>query len=269
MSRLWVLTDSAALRERMPAALVDALEARGTAPRLVVADRTPASWRGLARGDLVVARTHQPGGLALLQAAELHGARSFDSHAAVRCVRNKAQATLALARAGVAVPDTVVAYDAEHAARVGFPLVVKPVFGDGERGVRVVHVRRELDRLPWDGTPLLAQAYVATGGVDLHLCVGGDRVWARRRPSPLVAPGAAGRPVAVTPSLARLALGCARRFGLALASVDVLETAGGAVVVDVDAFPDYRGIDEAPGVIAAALLAELGARSPLSSSNGD
>src|SRR5205823_545126 len=132
MSRLWVLTDSAALRERMPAALVDALEARGTAPRLVVADRAPASWRGLARG------------------------------------------------------------------------------------VRVVQVRRELGRLPWDGRPLLAQAYVATGGVDLHLCVAGDRVWARRRPSPLVAPRSAGRPVAVSPSLARLALGCARRFGLAL-----------------------------------------------------
>ena len=158
MSRLWVLTDSAALRERMPAALVDALEARGTAPRLVVADRAPASWRGLARGDLVVARTHQPGGLALLQAAELHGARSFDSHAAVRCVRNKAQATLALARAGVAVPDTVVAYDAEHAARVGFPLVVKPVFGDGERGVGET----------------LASGTGATGAAVAHVLRGGD-----------------------------------------------------------------------------------------------
>ena len=74
--------------------------------------------------------------------------------------------------------------------------------------------------------------------------------------------------MAATPPLRRLALGCARRFGLALAGVDVLETAAGPVVVDVDAFPDYAGIDEAPAVIADALAAELGARSPLSSSNG-
>ncbi|HEY3021415.1 MAG TPA: ATP-grasp domain-containing protein [Solirubrobacteraceae bacterium] len=266
MYRLWVLTDAATLHERMPAALVRTLEARGLAPRLVVADRAPASWRGLRAGDLVVARTRNPAGLALLQAAELHGGRTFDSHAAVRAVRNKAQATLLLARAGVPVPETVVAYGAAHAARLGFPMVVKPVFGSGARGVRIVHGRSELERLPWDGTPLLAQAYVATGSVDVQLCVAGERVWARRRPSPLVAPGAGGRPVAVTPPLRRLALACARRFGLALAGIDVLEAPGGPVVVDVDAFPDYAGIDEAPGVIADALVAELAERS-LTSSN--
>jgi ribosomal protein S6--L-glutamate ligase len=267
MPRLWVLTDSTALRERMPAALIGALEARRVAPQLLVADRAPASWRGLRAGDLVVARTRHPCGLALLQAADLHGARTFQSHAAVRAVRNKAQATLALARAGVPVPETVVAYAPEQAAQLGFPLVVKPVFGRGARGVMVVHGRCELDRVPWDGTPLLAQTYVATGAVDLQLCVAGECVWARRRPSPLVAPGAAGRPVAVTSALRRLALACSRRFGLVLAGIDVLETADGPVIVDVDEFPDYTGIDEAPGVIADAVLAELGAFSSLTSTN--
>src|SRR5207244_10426913 len=105
------------------------------------------------------------GGLALLEAAELHGARSFEHAAAVRAARNKAQVAFTLARAGVAVPETVIAYGPEHAARVGFPLVLKPVFGAGA-GVRIVHTRRELARARWDGTPVLAQAYVATGGVD-------------------------------------------------------------------------------------------------------
>ena len=67
-------------------------------------------------------------------------------------------------------------------------------------GVSVVHVPCELERLPWDGTPLLAQAYVETGGVDLHLCVAGDRVWATRRPSPRWAYAGEGSPSCDTPA---------------------------------------------------------------------
>src|SRR2546423_1368203 len=92
MPRLWLLTDSDCLRERMPRALVRALRARGLDPQVLVADRGTASWRGLDAGDLVVARTRAAAGLALLEAAELHGARTFERAVALRTARNKAQA---------------------------------------------------------------------------------------------------------------------------------------------------------------------------------
>src|SRR5205823_13037184 len=96
MPGLWVLTDADRLGERMPRALVRALRARGIEARVVVADGERPSWRGLAPNDLVVARTRRAGGLALLEAAELHGARSFEHAAAVRAARNKAQVAFTL-----------------------------------------------------------------------------------------------------------------------------------------------------------------------------
>jgi ribosomal protein S6--L-glutamate ligase len=104
---------------------------------------------------------------------------------------------------------------------------------------------------------MLAQAYVETGGVDLKLYVAGGRVWGARRPSPLLASQAEGRPAAVTAELRELALACAARFDLRLAGIDVLESPAGPLVVDVNEFPDYTGVDEAPATIAGAVLAEI------------
>src|SRR4051794_33851125 len=257
MARLWGMTDSQHAAQRMPAALIQTLAARGIRPRVVVADRERPSLRGLEPGDLVVARTRHRAGLALVEAAELHGARTYPPYAAVRTVRNKAETTLSLARAGIRVPPTVVAYSPEQAVYVGFPMVLKPVFGEGARGVRIVHGPLALEMAGWDGTPVLAQAYVETGGVDLTLYVAGKHVWAVRRPSPLLVPHAGARRVGLTRELRELAVACAERFGLALVSIDVLETPSGPVVVDVDEFPDYTGIEEAPDVIADVLQERL------------
>jgi ribosomal protein S6--L-glutamate ligase len=257
MAHLWVVTDSRQAAQRMPAALVKTLAGRGIRPRVVIADRGVPSLRGLEPGDLVVGRTRHRAGLALLEAAELHGGRTFPPREAVRTVRNKAEATLSLARAGIRVPPTVVAYSPEQAVYVGFPMILKPVFGEGARGVRVVHGPLALEMAGWDGTPLLAQSYVETGGVDLTLYVAGEHVWAVRRPSPLLVPHAGARRVGLTLELRALAVDCADQFGLRLLSVDVLETPSGPVVVDVDEFPNYTGIDEAPEVIADVLQERL------------
>src|SRR4051794_11405350 len=136
-------------------------------------------------------------------------------------------------------------------------MVLKPVFGAGARGVRVVHGTLALEMAGWDGTPVLAQAYVETGGVDTTLYVAGERVWAGRRPSPLLAPHASARRIGLTRELRALAVACAERFGVGLLGVDVLETPSGPLVVDVDEFPDYTGIDEAPDVIADVLVEQL------------
>src|SRR3954466_11532526 len=171
MARLWVLSDSKMLAERMPRALVHALAVHGILPDILVADCPRASWRGLEPGDLVVARTRHRSGLAPHEAAELHGAHTFPSHAAVRTVRNKAETKLSLARAGIRVPPTVVAYSPEQAVYVGFPMVLKPVFGEGARAVCVVHGPLALKMAGWNGTQRIGQAYINTGCVDTTLYV--------------------------------------------------------------------------------------------------
>src|SRR5256885_2560427 len=94
MPGLWVLTDADRLGERMPRALVRALRPRGIEARVVVADGERPSWRGLAPRDLVVARTRCAAGLALVEAAALHGARCFAPAALLRGARNQAPVAL-------------------------------------------------------------------------------------------------------------------------------------------------------------------------------
>jgi ribosomal protein S6--L-glutamate ligase len=56
--------------------------------------------------------------------------------------------------------------------------------------------------------------------------------------------------VEVTPELERLARSCGDAFELELYGVDVLLSPRGPLVVDVNEFPNYTGVDDAPRAIA-------------------
>jgi ribosomal protein S6--L-glutamate ligase len=157
------------------------------------------------------------------------------------------------------VPPTLFASGPEDLAGLpdaAFPLVVKPVLGDNAQGVHVVATRDDLDPGGWDGQPLIAQAYVEAGGFDTKLYVAGDEVWATRRPGPLSTLTDPVTRVPVTEELRRIAEGCREEFELTLFGVDVLESAGRHAIVDVNEFPNYTGVDEAPAAIGALVLAE-------------
>jgi ribosomal protein S6--L-glutamate ligase len=109
---------------------------------------------------------------------------------------------------------------------------------------------------------VLAQCYVEACGVDLKVYVAGEEVWAVRRPSPLSPRPDEPVPAPVTPALRRLVRACRDEFGLLLFGLDVLESSDGPVVVDVNEFPNYTGVDEAPAAIGRLLLREAGERSP-------
>jgi glutathione synthase/RimK-type ligase-like ATP-grasp enzyme len=101
---------------------------------------------------------------------------------------------------------------------------------------------------------VLAQRFVDTGGVDLKLYVAPGAVWAVRRESPLARVSGDGERVPVTEDLRALARACGDAFRLALYGVDVLETPSGPVVIDVNEFPNYTGIEEAPETIGRFAL---------------
>ncbi|MCP9969054.1 hypothetical protein LUX57_30955 [Actinomadura madurae] len=118
---------------------------------------------------------------------------------------------------------------------------------------------RDLERLPWPDGMVLAQHYVDVAGVDVKLYGAGTEVWAARRPSPLLAPGPWDEPVPVpvTEELRGFALACRDAFGLELYGVDVLPSPGGPLVVDVNDFPNYTGIAEAPDAVADLVESRL------------
>jgi glutathione synthase/RimK-type ligase-like ATP-grasp enzyme len=65
-------------------------------------------------------------------------------------------------------------------------------------------------------------------------------------------------PVPVTAAFHDLVRGCREEFGPILFGLDVLESTKGPVIVDVNEFPNFTGIDEAPAVIGQLLLREAG-----------
>jgi ribosomal protein S6--L-glutamate ligase len=203
--------------------------------------------------------------LALLKEAEARGARSVNAWAGVIKLRNKVRATLALARRRIPVPTTYVAHVPENlrgVPRAHFPLILKPFQGDNAAGILVVADPGELRSVMWPDPLVLAQPYVETDGIDLKLYVAADRVWAIRRRSPISEGTAVATPVQVTPELERLARACGLTFGLNLVGIDVLETADGPLVVDVNDFPNYTGIDDAPEVVGWFVLDRAGLADP-------
>jgi ribosomal protein S6--L-glutamate ligase len=260
----------------MPSALRQSLERHGRAVELVVVDEgdplgalspldaAPAGspLAELEAGDVVVARTRNPFGLALLAQAEARGARAYDSSAAVEGVRDKVRSTLALEQAGVPVPESFIVGRPEHLRRLPervFPLLLKPRDGDNANGLKLVRDPDELASLQWPEPVVVAQRYIDVGEVDVKVYVADDEVWAVRRPSPLTGRSGPVTRTPVTSELEELAHACQGIFDLRLLGVDVLQSSSGPLVVDVNEFPNYSGIDEAPDVIGRLIDAEMDA----------
>jgi ribosomal protein S6--L-glutamate ligase len=265
----WILTDRRCLEERMPRALTSCLAGQGSHRlRVVIADdgsqvsvlgptQERSVWATLERADVVIARSRHPFALALLHEAESLGARAVITSAAIRRVRDKFRALLTLEELGLPIPETFIACRPEDVVRLRprFPLLLKPLHEDDARAIRLVRTSRELIDVEWGEPAVLAQRYVDSGGVDIKLYVAGERIWAVRRRSPLAGGDGAPVQISVDAALARLARDCADALELPLLGIDVVRSADGPVIVDVNEFPNYAGIEEAPRVIGRLLLA--------------
>lgn len=136
-------------------------------------------------------------------------------------------------------------------------VVVKAVHGGG-RGRGVLS-----DPLPVDppmGGPYLVEDWIEHDGIDRKLYVAGRWVSGLLKPSTLDHEHTTdGEPFAVDDALAALARHAAAGLGMHLAGVDVVIGPHGPVVVDVNAFPGFRGVDGAAEAVAEHLIEHAGA----------
>lgn len=259
-----ILSEGRYLAQAQPVGLRDALLAAGHQVRLIDADAQvhalgDSSW--LADLDVVVARGRSWSVLALLATAEAWGLATVNPRAAVAAVHNKAEMAVALTAAGILVPATLLGTPARLAAEVpgsGYPLIVKPIFGDNGRGLRVVGSRAELLQVVPSDALILAQRFLPSDGWDLKLYGIGAEIRAVRKRSPLFGASrepAAAEPLPLTPALARLGRSCGTLFGLELFGVDCVETPRGPAVIEVNEFPNYSGVEGASELLAAYLAA--------------
>jgi ribosomal protein S6--L-glutamate ligase len=219
--------------------------------------------------DLYVLKAKTPLTLSLAGALALGGAAVVNAVRSSTLARDKIAATALLAGWGVPVPPS---WATGRATRLlplleEGPVWLKPPQGSRGVGVRRVDTSVGLDvpevptdpfGLPW---PLFAQREVPSGGHDLKVYVIGHRLWAISRPFPARSlQDKIGTPAVLPPEVRRAALACGRALGLELYGVDVLVAGERFCVVDVNAFPGYKGVAEAPPQLAAYLQAR--ARQP-------
>lgn len=263
-----VLVDRHYLTQAQPAGLADALSGSGADVRTFVTEDTDVdlcTGRWCAGLDVLAARGRSGRLVAMLRASEAYGIPVVNSPAAIESVHDKAGMAAVLAVAGIPTPKSWLGCPRQLAGRTDmcFPLVLKPKNGDNARGLRTVQSRAELAAVDWPEPVALAQELHRGDAHDLKLYVAGSSVWAVRRASPVADDGSArsvasaGRRVATTPRLRTLARACARLFGLSLCGIDCVLTPTGPVVIEVNDFPNYRGIGRVDDELARVVLAHV------------
>src|SRR4051812_39404571 len=174
--------------------------------------------------------------------------------ALLRC-HDKLQTARSLYRAGVPHPSTIVMHDCSTTPPFDGPYVVKPRFGSWGRGVERCEdtaelrtcLRRASRRRSFSSRGVLVQEYIENARVDLRVVVAGghvvgavQRVAAAGEWRTNVALGATRLPVDPPPEARELAVAAAEAVGGDLVGVDLLPTADGYTVLELNGAVDFN-----------------------------
>ncbi|MFA6034268.1 MAG: RimK family alpha-L-glutamate ligase [Myxococcota bacterium] len=221
-------------------------------------------------------------GLALLNQFHMLGYGVLNQPASFYLARNKLLALQTLSAAGIRVPRTVMSRDRDDLDQMvervgGFPLILKLTTGTQGVGVMIAEsmesMRSALDALWGLGQNILIQEYVRESlGSDIRVVVvGGEAVAAYRRVARTgefrsnIHRGGRGETVVLSPEVSAAAIGSVRAIGLDVAGVDILESSGGPMVIEVNASPGLKGVEETTGVDVAAKIIDLAVKVSASS----
>ncbi len=185
------------------------------------------------------------------------GALVINDVRALLIALDKLRSSWELARAQVPTPRVIVAQrldDAVRAVRELGDAVVKPLYGSLGLGIeRAGNVRHLAELLARHGA-LYLQEFVAGAQLDVRAFVVGGRVAAAvaRVPRPgefrsNARLGGDAREIELDRDTQRLAVRAGAVLGLDYAGVDLLITDGGAIVIEVNGTPSFRGIQKTSG----------------------
>jgi glutathione synthase/RimK-type ligase-like ATP-grasp enzyme len=227
----------------------DALVAAGQAlgvPTLRLAPRDVL--RSLEPGDIALGRLDVretldgiEDGLRELEKLAAAGVTVLNPPAALAVTHDKLLTARALRRAGLPHPHTWLIADGLPAPVPELPTVLKPRFGSWGRDVTLCHTHEDVEltaRLLWTEHGVLAQELVPPLGWDVRIVVSGGRVvGAARR---IAADGGRSVPYVAPPLARSLAILAADAVHADLAGVDLLPTANGWVIAELNGAVDFR-----------------------------
>lgn len=235
--------------------VIERLRGRGADVEVLLPDESLTDLsRVTVDHDLYVLKSGSDRALSLAGALHAQGATVLNPYPAAASLRDKVVSTRILQAAGIPVPATWLARDPAELVPLlkDGALVVKPYRGSQGRGVFVIRTAEELLALPPAESLLFAQRHHAPDGPDCKLYCAGGRVFGVRRIwPPKTYEDKLGQPFTVSRELEKIALACGAAFGVRLFGVDVVMSQGQPYVVDMQAFPGFKGVPD-----AAVLLAE-------------
>lgn len=244
----------------MPLVVADQLEQWGheidvLQPYAAVTSLTDLS---LTKYDAYVLKTVSDGpGLTILEAAEAVGIPTINNSRAIRLVRDKAVAVAFAQACGLPVPTAYFVGHPRALVKVPhelYPVVVKPSNGTSMQDIHFVRAPEQMAQLRLDEQSYyLAMRYVENTGYDIKLYVTGQEVHAIVKSSPLHGT-VQEQEIPVSREMLRIARRVGQMFGLDLYGVDVLETAQGLVIVDINDFPSFYGVPRKVASVAEYIL---------------
>ena len=229
-------------------------------------------------------------GLAVVRQFEAHGVWTTATSAAIACSRDKLHSLQLMEQAGLPIPKTAVLAQPEALLTAvqsvgGPPVIIKLVRGTQGKGVILAHnlvtAEAVMKTIQQANREALVQEFIAESrGKDLRLIVVGNRCVAamERRASGEGEFRAnlhlGGTAVSITPDkeMVKLAVAAAQVHGLKVAGVDILLSARGPLILEVNSSPGLQGIETVTGVNVAgeiiAYLEKAAYRKKLSMVNG-
>jgi len=266
--RLAILTSRIRVEERL---LIDALRQRAIAfdivddgELLLDLSYPDERWRDY---DAVLCRSmSQSRGLAMLHVLEHWGVRVYNPATVTATCNDKLLTTLALLRAGIPTPHTMLAFDSQVAMKgmdmLSYPVVLKPTSGSWGRLLARINDRDAAEAVLEHRETLgsyqhhihYIQEYIAKPQRDIRAFVVGERtICAIYRTSEHwvtnTARGAVASNCPVTPELDSLCVRAAQAVGGGILAIDVLEDERrGLLINEINATMEFRNSIAPTGV---------------------
>ncbi|HET8690168.1 MAG TPA: 30S ribosomal protein S6--L-glutamate ligase [Candidatus Saccharimonadales bacterium] len=202
-------------------------------------------------------------GSAIVRQFEMQGVYTIASSIAISRSRDKLRSMQLLARAGVGIPKTVVSRGVTDAEDLiehlgGTPVIIKLARGTHGNGVVLADTKKAAKSvlqafyvMTTDGTNILLQEYIKeSAGEDIRAFVVGGKVVASMKRQSLdddfrsnLHQGGSGQTVKLTDEERKTAIKAAKSMGLTFCGVDMMRSARGPLVLEVNSSPGF-GIEQ-------------------------
>lgn len=238
--------------------------------RTLTGTQAIAQEKSQPQADLYLLKSHAPQALEVACYLEEQGALVVNSWAASVACQDRVLMTQYLEEVHLPWPRTQ-DFSSLHELlgqqdtlfALSFPIIIKSRYSHRGDLVGKMHSLEELRALApqWDEEPVILQEFSQSDGWDIKLWVIDQTIFAARRRTPLE-PGASKEdfPLATDELPAdwrRITLEIGKTFHLRLYGVDLLMTTSGPIIVDVNSFPGFRGVQGADDALVS-LVESLG-----------